>query len=192
MKETALLCQNSTSNSLILIDELGRATSNEDGVAIAWAISEFLLVKRAISFFVTHYPQMSKLAKIYPNVQNQHLGAHWKEGDDVVYEFKVLPGSCELANDYGVDMARVCGWPDDVVQEARRLYVEVEQNLPDETLCRRNDINPDMDLAGVMKKAEDALHDLAKHLVALKESNSRLRDDALRSYLQVRRIQIFS
>ena len=71
MKETAFILENATDRSLILIDELGRATSNEDGVAIAWAVSEFLLVRRAMTFFVTHYPQLSRLADVYPNVQNQ-------------------------------------------------------------------------------------------------------------------------
>ena len=69
MKETAMICNNTTERSLFLLDELGRATSNEDGVAIAWAVSEFLLTKRAMTFFVTHHPQISKLAEVYPNVQ---------------------------------------------------------------------------------------------------------------------------
>lgn len=78
---------------MILIDELGRATSNEDGVAIAWSISEFLLVKRAMTFFVTHYSQLCKLADVYPNVQNQHLSAK-AFGDEVQYTHKMMPGAC--------------------------------------------------------------------------------------------------
>ena len=64
MKETAFICRNAGPKSLILIDELGRATSNEDGVAIAWSVSEFLLAKRAMTFFVTHYPQLVNLAEL--------------------------------------------------------------------------------------------------------------------------------
>ena len=56
MKETAFICNSTTDKSLFLLDELGRATSNEDGVAVAWAVSEYLLTKRAMTFFVTHYP----------------------------------------------------------------------------------------------------------------------------------------
>lgn len=71
MKETAFICNSTTDKSLFLLDELGRATSNEDGVAVAWSVSEYLLTKRAMTFFVTHYPQISKLAEVYPNVQNR-------------------------------------------------------------------------------------------------------------------------
>ena len=100
MKETAFACNYATDKSLILIDELGRATSNEDGMAIAWSISEFLLVKRAITFFATHYSQLTKLANIYPNAQNQHLSAVVKNDEDggssggvvMQYFHKVLPG----------------------------------------------------------------------------------------------------
>lgn len=114
MKDTAFICRNATDRSLILIDELGRATSNEDGVAIAWAVAEFILVKRAMTFFVTHYPQLCRLADVYPNVQNQHLGSV-VEAEGVRYIHKILPGPCQMAADYGVEMAATCGWEQDVV-----------------------------------------------------------------------------
>ena len=122
MKDTAFICKNATDKSLILIDELGRATSNEDGVAIAWAIGEFLLVKRAMTFFVTHYPQLCRMAEIYPNVQNQHLGTLSDENsDEVLYTHKIMPGPCLMSADYGVDMASTCGWEHDVVQLVSRI-----------------------------------------------------------------------
>ena len=117
MKDTAFICKHASDKSLILIDELGRATSNEDGVAIAWAIGEFLLVKRAMTFFVTHYPQLCRMAEIYPNVQNQHLGAISEDStNEVLYTHKIMPGPCRMSADYGVDMASTCGWDFDVVQ----------------------------------------------------------------------------
>ena len=119
MKETAFICNNATPKSIILIDELGRATSNEDGVAIAWAVSEHLLAKRAMTFFVTHYPQLSKLSEAYPAVQNQHMGAGASEGE-LCYTHKILPGPCTVASDYGVEMAASCGWPVDVIRTVSR------------------------------------------------------------------------
>ena len=106
MKEIAFICNQCTDRSLVLIDELGRATSNEDGFAIAWAISEFLLVKRSITFFVTHYPQLTRLSNVYPNVQNQHLASlvNNNETDSITYTRKVMPGPCEISGDYGVEM----------------------------------------------------------------------------------------
>lgn len=116
MRETAAICDQVTDKSLVLIDELGRATSNEDGVAIAWAVSEFLLVKRAITFFVTHYPQLTKLAEVYHNVQNQHLGTI-ALNNELQYTHKIQSGPCETSSDYGVEMAGTCGWPIDVVKD---------------------------------------------------------------------------
>merc|ERR1711865_147945 len=76
MKETAFICNNANARSLVLLDELGRATSNEDGVAIAWAVAENLLAKGAMTYFVTHYPQICAMSRVYPaNVQNIHLKA---------------------------------------------------------------------------------------------------------------------
>ena len=117
MKETAAICSNAGPKSLILVDELGRATSNEDGIAIAWAVSEYLISKHAMSFFVTHYPQLYRLSNIYPTAQNQHLEATTTSGDEnaeLCYKHKVTPGPCTVASDYGVHMALSCGWPADV------------------------------------------------------------------------------
>jgi DNA mismatch repair ATPase MutS len=119
MKETAFICSNATEKSLVLLDELGRATSNEDGVGIAWAVSEFLLKKRAMTFFVTHYPQLCQLSQVYPSVQNQHLNASvsTKDTGDIRYTYKLTNGQCPATTDYGVEMAASCGWPEDVVND---------------------------------------------------------------------------
>lgn len=137
MKETAFICSNATDRSLILIDELGRATSNEDGVAIAWSTSEYLLKKRSMTFFVTHYPQLSSLAGIYPCVQNIHLEASVTRGDigEINYTHKAKPGACSVSTHYGVELAAACGWPAGVVENARAIQEQVEALLPDESLC---------------------------------------------------------
>eukprot|EP00554_Chaetoceros_debilis_P011522 CAMPEP_0194105350 /NCGR_PEP_ID=MMETSP0150-20130528/5553_1 /TAXON_ID=122233 /ORGANISM="Chaetoceros debilis, Strain MM31A-1" /LENGTH=1464 /DNA_ID=CAMNT_0038793161 /DNA_START=358 /DNA_END=4752 /DNA_ORIENTATION=+ len=185
MKDTAFICKNATDKSLILIDELGRATSNEDGVAIAWAIGEFLLIKRAMTFFVTHYPQLCRLADVYPNVQNQHLGATIeKESGEVRYIHKIMPGSCRMSADYGVEMAATCGWQSEVVEMARKIRAEVESKLPDGVLCQTQVKDSHVDTIAIRHKAESILNDLAKNLVALKASEERLSEDARRSYLQ--------
>ena len=70
----ALIIANATPNSLIIIDELGRGTSNQDGVGIAWACCENLISLRAPTLFATHFSELVQLANIYPNCQNLHLG----------------------------------------------------------------------------------------------------------------------
>jgi DNA mismatch repair ATPase MutS len=177
MKETAFICDQATDKSLVLIDELGRATSNEDGVAIAWAVS---------AFFVTHHPQLSKLAEVYPNVQNQHLSATAADtgyGEQVQYFHKVSPGPCQLSGDYGVEMAGTCGWPIDVVRHAKKMHSYIEKNLPESSLCKKNK-GPNTDLLELQVRAERILTDIAKHLIAMKESQCRLTKEAKRSYLQ--------
>lgn len=139
MKETAFICNNATDRSLVLVDELGRATSNEDGVAIAWSMSEYLLKKRAMTFFVTHYPQLSSLATIYPSVQNIHLGASVSQEPhgDISYTHKAMPGACSVSTDYGVKLSAVCGWPVEVVEDASMIQSIVESLLPEESLCHQ-------------------------------------------------------
>jgi DNA mismatch repair ATPase MutS len=121
MKETAFICNNASHRSLILLDELGRATSNEDGVAIAWAVSEHLLAKKTMTFFVSHYPQLCRLEDAYPTVQNQHLKASVLVNDtnSISYTHKVQPGPCMVTAEYGVEMASSCGWPDEIVLNVR-------------------------------------------------------------------------
>lgn len=139
MKETAFICNNATDRSLVLVDELGRATSNEDGVAIAWALAEYLLKQRSLAFFVTHYPQLSCLSTIYPCVQNVHLEASVSRGvgGQINYTHKVKPGACKVATDYGVELASACGWPKPVVDGAREIQNYVAEQLPDDNLCQK-------------------------------------------------------
>jgi DNA mismatch repair protein MSH4 len=131
MKETAFICNNASSGSLILLDELGRATSNEDGVAIAWSVAESLLSKKALAFFVTHYPQICGMSSVYPNVQNQHMKATVsKEGDGaILYSHKVGNGPYKVSSDYGVEMAKYCGWPAEMVAEVRTFFVGSDYDI---------------------------------------------------------------
>ncbi|KAL3944879.1 MAG: hypothetical protein SGBAC_001022 [Bacillariaceae sp.] len=127
MKETAFICNNASRGSLVLLDELGRATSNEDGIAIAWAVSEFLIAKKAMTFFVSHYPQICRLDQIYPVVQNHHLAASVlaDSSNSITYTHKVTTGPCSVSAEYGVEMANSCGWPVDVVEDAREIELSL-------------------------------------------------------------------
>jgi DNA mismatch repair protein MSH4 len=147
MKETAFICNNATDRSLVLVDELGRATSNEDGVAIAWSTCEYLLKKRAMTFFVTHYPQLARLGEIYPTVTVVHMEAS-VAGDnagDISYTHKVKPGACSVSTAYGVELAAACGWQREILENARGYQREVEASLPDDQLCRPPSLEDDPD-----------------------------------------------
>ena len=137
MRETAFICNNATSKSLILLDELGRATSNEEGMSLAWAVAEYLLKRRALTFFVTHYPQLNRLAETYPNVQNLHLDASIERGgiNNIMYTHKVKSGPCVVSTDYGVALAAACAWPGNVITTARSLETRVQELLPSGSFC---------------------------------------------------------
>jgi DNA mismatch repair protein MSH4 len=140
MKEMAFICNTASSRSLILLDELGRATSNEDGVSLAWSVAEYLLKKRAMTFFVTHYPQLNRLADVYPNVNNVHLDASVTRGSNasIHYTHRVKTGACNVATDYGVELAAACGWMNDVVEDARSMETIAQARLPGDALCQQS------------------------------------------------------
>jgi DNA mismatch repair ATPase MutS len=193
MKETAFICNSTTEKSLFLLDELGRATSNEDGVAVAWAVSEFLLTKKAMTFFVTHYPQISKLASVYPNVQNQHLVSNVipspnnQDGSSINYTHKIMPGPCMASSDYGVEMSISCGFSEDVVINARRIRRQVQEKMPGADLCEHYDNNDTRrpNFVEDRRNAQKLLCVLSENLTALKESEGKLNNDAKRVFLQV-------
>jgi DNA mismatch repair protein MSH4 len=136
MKETAFICNSAGPKSLVLVDELGRATSNEDGVALAWSVAEYLLKKKAMTFFVTHFQQLTGLAGMYPSVQNIHLDAALStEGREIKYTHRVQPGACRVPTDYGVALADSCGWPSEVVKEAQLLEMQARTKMKAEFSC---------------------------------------------------------
>lgn len=75
MAETAFILETCTAKSLVLIDELGRGTTNEEGVSIAWSISEELIQRRAYTCFATHYHDLNNLVRSYPRCRCYHLSA---------------------------------------------------------------------------------------------------------------------
>ena len=87
-QETAFILSNATAQSLVLIDELGRATSTSDGIAIAWAIAEELICIGALTYFATHFAQLGQLAQLYPNCQLWHFGVNVSNGMDFTWQLK--------------------------------------------------------------------------------------------------------
>eukprot|EP00980_Cylindrotheca_fusiformis_P009927 scaffold2195_cov132-Cylindrotheca_fusiformis.AAC.11 len=186
MKETAFICNNASHDSLILLDELGRATSNEDGVAIAWAVSEYLLAKKAMTFFVSHYPQLCRLENVYPTVQNQHLMASVSSDDTnrISYTHKVRSGPCMVSAEYGVEMAGSCGWPEEVVECARNIERSLRGKLGQGMLhtLDRNGCDGGSGLSFTNKKL---LKELSQRLVRLVQSEGSI--DTLRQKLEAMR-----
>lgn len=117
MTETAIILRNATEKSLVIMDEVGRGTSTEDGLSIAWAVSEFLLNEiRCKTFFATHYHELTRLE--HPAVIQLCLDVLENEGN-VVFLKRIKEGA--TTNSYGIHVARLAGIPLEVIERARNL-----------------------------------------------------------------------
>ncbi len=126
MVETANILNHATPQSLLILDEVGRGTSTYDGMAIAWAVVEYLHnhpERRARTLFATHYHELIEMEEHLPHVRNFNL-AVTEEGHDVVFLHKVVPGGADRS--YGIHVARLAGIPAPVVHRAEALLTELE------------------------------------------------------------------
>jgi len=126
MVETANILNHATPHSLLILDEVGRGTSTYDGMAIAWAVVEYLHnhpERRARTLFATHYHELIEMAEHLPHVRNFNLAVA-EEGRDVVFLHKVVPGGADRS--YGIHVARLAGIPAPVVHRAEGLLEELE------------------------------------------------------------------
>lgn len=125
MTETANILHNATRNSLVLLDELGRGTSTFDGLSLAWATAlEMAQHIKAYTLFSTHYFELSKLADSFSNIKNIHLESH-QHNDELIFLHKVKPGPANQS--YGIQVARLAGIPDRVIQNAKLKLNELER-----------------------------------------------------------------
>jgi DNA mismatch repair protein MutS len=124
MTETAAILNTATSNSLILLDEVGRGTATYDGLAIAWAAIEYLHARtRAKTLFATHYFELTELAERLSGVKNYHVAVKETPGG-IVFLRQVLPGPADRS--YGIEVAKLAGLPDEVIRRAREVLAEHE------------------------------------------------------------------
>ncbi|XP_031436382.1 mutS protein homolog 4 [Clupea harengus] len=131
MKEVAYIIHNVSHRSLIIIDELGRGTSAEEGVGICHAICEFLLNMKAFTLFATHFLELCQLQSLYPNVENQHMLVQHTRAEDaerVVYTYLLGSGQSEEKN-YGIRAAEMTALPRTIIQEAKAVAGKVSQKL---------------------------------------------------------------
>jgi len=128
MVETANILHHATPRSLIILDEIGRGTSTYDGMAIAWAVVEFIHNhpdRRAKTLFATHYHELTELEKILPHVRNYNVAVA-EEGDHVVFLHRIVPGGADRS--YGIHVARLAGVPRTVTQRAQEILSALEQD----------------------------------------------------------------
>jgi DNA mismatch repair protein MutS len=124
MNETAAILHGATARSLVLLDEIGRGTSTWDGLSVATATTEHLHeAVGAKTIFATHYHELTRLSNRLPGVVNFSVAVR-EVGDEIVFLRRLVPGGADRS--YGVEVARLAGLPDSVVQRAREILRELE------------------------------------------------------------------
>eukprot|EP00835_Amoeboradix_gromovi_P005499 NODE_522_length_7276_cov_0.315173.p1 type:complete len:746 gc:universal NODE_522_length_7276_cov_0.315173:6003-3766(-) len=122
MLEASSIIKTATSRSLVLIDELGRGTSNADGFGLAWAILEHLSEIRCITIFATHFHELSRLGEVNENIKCKQVAMEIVDGD-IVPCYKVIDGaSCES---YGIKVAKIAGFNSEVIKMAEEMQEQL-------------------------------------------------------------------
>lgn len=125
MTEVANILRNATSKSLLILDEIGRGTSTFDGLSIAWAVVEHISNTRLLgakTLFATHYHELTELEGKIPGVNNYCIAVK-ERGDDIVFLRKIVKGGADKS--YGIQVAKLAGVPDSVIERAKELVEEL-------------------------------------------------------------------
>jgi len=124
MTETAMILNNATDHSLVLLDEIGRGTSTFDGLSLAWACAEYIAEKsKSLTLFATHYFELTTLSTFLPATENIHLAAK-EYGDRIIFMYSVNKGPASQS--YGLQVAKLAGVPKAVIEKARKKLSELE------------------------------------------------------------------
>lgn len=128
MNEVANILRNATSNSLLILDEIGRGTSTFDGLSIAWAVIEHIANTKLLgakTLFATHYHELTELEGKMSNVNNYCIAVKEK-GDDIVFLRKIVKGGADRS--YGIQVARLAGVPEMVTDRAKEIADQLSDN----------------------------------------------------------------
>jgi DNA mismatch repair protein MutS len=129
MVEVANILNNATTRSLVVLDEVGRGTATFDGLALAWAIVEHLYEEvGARTLFATHYHQLTDLAQRLKGVCNMNVAVR-EHQDEIVFLHKIVEGGTDRS--YGIHVARLAGVPQSLLERARSILRDLEQDAED-------------------------------------------------------------
>ncbi len=130
MNEVAYILKNATKNSLLILDEIGRGTSTFDGMSIARAVLEYVADKKTLgakTLFATHYHELTVLEDTVKGVKNYNIAAI-KRGDDITFLRRIIRGAADES--YGVEVAKLAGLPESVIERAKKILSELESGQP--------------------------------------------------------------
>lgn len=126
MIETASILNSASEKSLILLDEIGRGTSTYDGVAIAWAVAEFIATKvKARCIFATHYHELNVMTNTYPQIKNYRITIS-EENGEIEFLRKIVQGGASKS--YGIQVAKMAGLPNSVIERSQDLMNKMQRD----------------------------------------------------------------
>lgn len=123
MSETAAILHGMTDRSLVVLDEIGRGTSTFDGISIAWAVAEAMLAQRVKTLFATHYHELAQLEGEHELAENFSVAVRRYKGS-VIFLYRIAEGPS--SGSYGIEVARLAGVPDPVIEKARAILARFE------------------------------------------------------------------
>jgi len=140
MNETALILNNLSNRSLILLDEIGRGTSTYDGISIAWAIAEYLHEHptHAKTLFATHYHELNEMQNEFSRIKNFSVSVKEVKGS-ILFLRKLIEGGSE--HSFGIHVAKLAGVPKDVIRRANRLLLDIESRREIVNISEKEEID---------------------------------------------------
>ncbi len=141
MSEVADILKNATKQSLVILDEVGRGTSTYDGISIATAVAEYIAGSRNLgckTLFATHYHELIKLENDLDGVKNYSVAVK-KRGEDIKFLRKIVRGGVD--DSYGIDVAKLAGLPKKVLERARQILTEMENDRQETALKSEEQIS---------------------------------------------------
>lgn len=135
MIETAFILNSASEKSLILLDEIGRGTSTYDGVAIAWAVAEFISTKiKARTIFATHYHELNVMTKTYPQIKNYRITIS-EENGEIEFLRKIVQGGASKS--YGIQVAKMAGLPSGVIERSQDLMNKMQKDYSNDLSTKK-------------------------------------------------------
>ena len=162
MNETALILNNISDRSLILLDEIGRGTSTYDGISIAWAITEYLHDHKSKpkTLFATHYHELNQMEESFDRIKNFNVSIK-EENNQILFLRNLVPGSSE--HSFGIHVAKMAGMPKNVLDKANEMLKQLELSRSSKELVI-NKISPQLDFFNI---SDPLLDELKKEIVEL-------------------------
>jgi DNA mismatch repair protein MutS len=167
MTETANILNNSTARSLVILDEVGRGTATSDGLAIAWAVVEYLhgpSERHPRTLFATHYHELTDITTLLSRARNYNFSVR-EQRDEILFLRKLKPGPA--GKSYGIAVARLAGLPDTVVARAREILARFDEDAIADGMSPARPVTEALPMAADAPKSPDPEPDIVRRLAGI-------------------------